>query len=75
MVEYIKKYRAFLIALIIIPIFYMLDYFGVINVPDDDPIEVILITLFWCLAIALPIHNYNYLKRKGVTILKVIVLI
>ena len=53
----------------------MLDYFGVINVPDDDPIEVILITLFWCLAIALPIHNYNYLKRKGVTILKVIVLI
>ncbi|EIJ40546.1 putative regulator of cell autolysis [Galbibacter orientalis DSM 19592] len=75
MVEYIKKNRAFLIALIIIPIFYMLDYFGVINIPEDEPLEVILITLFWWWVIALPIHNYNYLKRKGATILKVIVLI
>jgi len=72
MVEYIKKYRGFLIALVIIPIFYLLDYFGVINIPDDDPLEVILITLFWGLAIALPIHYYNYLKRNGVTIRKVL---
>ncbi|AIM61713.1 sensor histidine kinase [Cellulophaga lytica] len=74
MVEYIKKYRAFLMALIIIPIFYMLDYFGVIKIPNDDPLEVILITLFWWLSIALPIHNYNYIKRQGVTILKVMML-
>lgn len=72
MVEYIKKYKGFLIALVIIPIFYLLDYFGVIHIPDDDPLEVILITLFWGLAIALPIHYYNYLKRNGVTIRKVL---
>ncbi|CAM1365134.1 Sensor histidine kinase YpdA [Tenacibaculum litoreum] len=65
MIELLKKYKAFFIGLlIIIPVFILLDYLNFLNIPRDQPVEVIVITAFWALVIALPIHNYQYLKRK-----------
>lgn len=65
MIDFLKKYKAFLIGLlIIVPIFVLLDYLNFINIPRDQPGEVIVITIFWTLIVALPIHNYQYLKRK-----------
>lgn len=75
MISFLKKYKAFLIGLVIIPIFYLLDYFEVINIPNDNPIEVALVTIFWWLVIALPIHNFDYLKSKKRTVFKVLGLI
>lgn len=65
MIDFLKKYKAFLIGfLIIVPLFILLDYLNFLNIPNDQPVEVIVITVFWALVIALPIHNYQYLKRK-----------
>jgi len=65
MINFLKKYKAFLIGLLIIVlIFVLLDYLNFINIPRDQPGEVIVITIFWTLIVALPIHNYQYLKRK-----------
>lgn len=76
MIQFLKKYKAFFIGLIIIiPIFYLLDYIGFIIIPDNISYEIIIYTIFWGLVIALPIHNYEYLKRKKKTIIKVLILI
>ncbi|WP_233195831.1 sensor histidine kinase [Aquimarina sp. MAR_2010_214] len=52
-----------------------MDYTEYVNIPNDQPIEVLIITLFWGLIIAIPIHNYNYLKRKKRTVLRIVILI
>ncbi|WP_241478955.1 sensor histidine kinase [Psychroserpens jangbogonensis] len=71
-----KKYKAFLFGfLIIMPIFYLLDYIGFILIPEDQSLEIIVYTLFWGWVIALPIHNFNYLKRKKKTVFNIIGLI
>ncbi|MCF2875114.1 MULTISPECIES: sensor histidine kinase [unclassified Tenacibaculum] len=75
MIQFIKKYKAFFIALIIIPIIYLLDLIGFLNVPTNRPFEVFLVTLFWFLVIALPIHNYHYLKHKKKTFIKIGILL
>ena len=81
MIDFLKKYKAFLIGfLVIIPLFILLDYLNFLNIPNDQPVEVIVITVFWALVIALPIHNYQYLKRKkkavfGIAILFVLLFI
>ena len=81
MIDFLKKYKAFLIGfLIIVPLFILLDYLNFLNIPNDQPVEVIVITVFWALVIALPIHNYQYLKRKkkavfGIAILFVLLFI
>ena len=65
MIELLKKYKAFFIGLlIIVPVFALLDFLNFLNIPRDQPVEVIVITAFWALVIALPIHNYQYLKKK-----------
>jgi len=81
MIDFLKKYKAFFIGfLIIIPLFILLDYINVLNIPNDQPGEVIVITVFWALVIGLPIHNYQYLKEKkkaviGITALFVLLFI
>jgi len=69
-------HKTFFIGLIVIPIFYLLDYFGLISMPEGRPLEIIQYVIFWNLVIALPIHNDHYLKtnKKAVTfsILKMI---
>ncbi|WP_428743014.1 sensor histidine kinase [Tenacibaculum sp.] len=65
MIELLKKYKAFFIGLlVIVPFFALLDFLNFLNIPRDQPVEVIVITVFWALVIALPIHNYQYLKKK-----------
>lgn len=75
MIKFFKKYKAFFIGLIIIPIFYFLDTTKYLNIPRDQPFEVFIITLFWWLVIALPIHHYKYLITKKNVLLKVFAII
>lgn len=76
MIPFLKKYKAFFFALIIIlPIFYLLDYVGFIIIPEEPTLEIIPYALFWGLVIALPIHHYNYLKRKKKTVTNVLSLL
>lgn len=73
MINLLKKYKAFLIGfIIIIPIFYLLDYLGFIHLPKDRSYEIIIYAIFWGFVIALPFHHYNYLKKKKKTILRVL---
>lgn len=75
MIDFLKKYKAFLIGfLIIVPLFTLLDYLNFLNIPNDQPVEVIVITVFWALVIVLPIHNYQYLKRKKKAVFGIAVL-
>jgi len=75
MIQFLKKYKAFLFGLIVIPIFAILEYVGFINIPNDQPSEVVIIILFWALIIALPLHNFNYLKKRKSTVFKVLALL
>lgn len=73
MIKFLDKYKAFLIGLIIIvPIFYLLDYFGLIILPKDRSIEIIIYAIFWGIVIALPFHYYKKHKR---TVFKALALI
>ncbi|BDD03938.1 sensor histidine kinase [Aureibacter tunicatorum] len=60
----IIKYKAFLIGFVIIPIFYVLKHYGFIIIPEGESTAFNIFTLFWGLAIALPIHFFTYLKKK-----------
>ena len=65
MIQLLKKYKAFLFGfLIIVPIFYLLDYMGFIILPEERSYEIIIYAIIWGFIIALPVHNYNYLKTK-----------
>jgi len=73
MIQFLKKYKAFLFGfIIIVPIFYLLDYIGFILLPKNRSYEIIIYAIFWGFVIALPIHNYNYLKRKKKTVINVL---
>lgn len=73
MIEFLKKYKAFLFGfIVVIPIFYFLDYIGVILLPEESTYEIIIFALIWGFLIALPIHNFNYLKRKKKTVFQVL---
>jgi len=76
MIPFLKKYKAFFIGLIVIlPIFYLLDYIGFIIIPEEATLEIIPYAIFWGLVIALPIHHYNYLKGKKKTVINVLSLL
>ncbi len=73
MIEFTKKYSAFLFGfIIIVPLFYLLDYIGLILLPEDRSYEIILYAIFWGWVIGLPIH---FFKKKRRTVLKVLALI
>ncbi|TJY38060.1 sensor histidine kinase [Pontimicrobium aquaticum] len=73
MIKFLKKYKAFFIGyIVIIPIFYFLDYIDLIILPEESTYEIIIFALIWGFLIALPIHNFNYLKRKQKTVLQVL---
>lgn len=75
MIQFLKKYKAFIFGFsIIIPIFYLLDYLGLIIIPDKEASGIYIFAFIWGLVIALPIHNYKYLKRNKKTALSVLVL-
>lgn len=53
----------------------MLEYFGVIIIPEGRTLDIVPYLIFWGLVIGLPIHNYNYLKGKKKTVIYVLILI
>lgn len=76
MFQFIKKYKAFLIGLLlIVPIFYMLDYIGFLLLPENQTLEIVLYAIFWGIILALPFHYYTYLKEKKKTVFRVLGLI
>jgi len=75
MIEFLKKYKAFFIGLIVIPIFYLLNYFDFVKIPDNAAYEVLFYTAFWWLIISIPLHNIKYIKRAKATLIKVLLLI
>ena len=72
MISFLKKYKAFFIGLIVIPIFYVLRTMGIIIIPEDRPLNIIPYMIFCGLAIALPIH---FSKMTKTTIINVFGLI
>lgn len=73
MIQLLKKYKAFIFGfIVIVPIFYLLDYIGFIVHPKEITYEVVIYAIFWGLMIALPIHHYKYLKKKKKTVFKVL---
>ncbi|WBX72301.1 sensor histidine kinase [Tenacibaculum retecalamus] len=75
MIQFFKKYKAFIFGFtVIIPIFYLLDYLGLIILPEDKTYQIFIFAFIWGLVIALPMHNYKYLKRNKKTALSVLVL-
>ncbi|WP_417866390.1 sensor histidine kinase [Xanthomarina gelatinilytica] len=76
MFQFIKKYKAFLIGLLlIVPIFYMLDYIGFLLLPENQTLEIVLYAIFWGIILALPFHYYTYLKEKKKTVFRVLGLV
>ena len=75
MIKFLKKYKAFFIGLIVIPIVAFLEYIGFVIIPDEALVEVFFVIVFWWLLISLPIHNWTYLKRYKNTFLKILFLI
>lgn len=73
MISFLKKYKAFFIGLIIIPIFYLLEYIGFIIIPEDQHIVFNFFTLFWGLVIGFASYFFKYLKKK--TLMKILSLI
>ena len=71
MIQFLKKYKAFFIGLIIIPIFVVLEYIGFIIIPENAQLEIFLVILFWWLLISLPIHNWKYLRRYKKSFLRI----
>ena len=59
MINFLKKYKAFFIGLIVVPIFYLLEALGIIIVPEDRKLSIIPYLIFWGLAITLPLHFFN----------------
>ena len=75
MIKFLKKYKAFFIGLVVIPIVAFLEYIGFVIIPDEALVEVFFVIVFWWLLISLPIHNWIYLKRYKNTFLKILFLI
>lgn len=74
MIQFLKKYKAFLFGFsIIVPIFYLLDYLGLILLPKDGTYEIVIYAFIWGLAIALPIHYFKTKKKIVLRVLSIIV--
>jgi hypothetical protein len=76
MIQLLKKYRAFLFGyIIIVPIFYLLDYIGFIILPKERTYEIVIYAIIWGFVIALPIHHFKKNKRTVIKVLSLFALI
>ena len=76
MIKFLDKYKAFFIGpVIVLPLFYLLDHFAFIKLPEEKGYEILIYTLIWGFTIALPIHYFQYLKRNKKTVIKIVGLI
>jgi len=72
MIAFLKKYKAFVIGLLIVAsTILFLDYIDCIKIPNDAYLEVFLISTFWWLVVSLPLHHWRYLKRHKITLYKI----
>lgn len=75
MIQFFKKYKAFLFGfIIIVPIFYFLDYFGAIILPKERSYEIIIYSIIWGAIIALPFHYFKKNKKTVIRVLSLFVL-
>lgn len=75
MIQFLKTYKAFLFGfIIIVPIFYLLDYMGLILLPKERSYEIVFYAIFWGSIIALPIHYFKKNKRAVIKVLSLFVL-
>jgi len=75
MIQFLKKYKAFLFGfIIIVPIFYLLDYVGLILLPKERTYEIIIYIIIWGLIIALPIHHFKKNRKTVIKVLSLFVL-
>ena len=77
MVHFLKKYKAFGIGFLIVLMVqsFVMHYYKFILIPDDAPIEVVFVFIFWWLLISLPIYKFSYIKKKRKVVYKLIILI
>ncbi|WCO03417.1 sensor histidine kinase [Psychroserpens ponticola] len=72
MIKLLKKYKAFLIgSIIMIPIFYVLDYLGLILLPKERSLEIAFYAIFWGFIVALPFYHF---KKNRITVIKILTL-
>lgn len=65
MIRFINRYKAFIVGyIIIVPIFYLMDFLGLIILPKERTYEMLIYAFIWGTLIALPFHNHTYLKRR-----------
>jgi len=75
MIQFLKKYKAFFIGLIVIPIIAVLEHIGFFIIPDNALLEVFFVIVFWWLVISLLIHNRTYFKRYKKAFFKIFLLL
>ena len=76
MINFLKKYKAFLFGfIIIVPIFYLLDYFGAIILPKERSYEIVIYAIIWGSIIALPFHFFKKNKKTVLRVLSLFALI
>lgn len=75
MIQFLKTYKAFIFGYaIIVPIFFLLDYLGLILLPKKQSFEMLIYGLFWGTLIALPIHYFKQKKKTVVSVLSLMAL-
>ncbi len=76
MIQFLKKYKAFIIGFFIVSIIVLgLEFYQFILIPQDDPVEVVLIFLFWWMLISLLIYKFSFIKEKKRIVYKIVGLI
>lgn len=76
MIQFLKKYKAFVFGyIVVIPLFFFLNYIGVILLPEEQSYEIIIYAIIWGSIIALPIHYYKTKKKNVIKTLALFSLI
>tara|TARA_R110002051_G_scaffold324970_1_gene424907 strand:- start:95653 stop:96777 length:1125 start_codon:yes stop_codon:yes gene_type:complete len=70
MIKQLKKFKVFLFGFIImIPVFYVLDYFNFILLPKEKLFEIFLYATIWGFLFALPFYHFKKNKQVVVRLL------
>ncbi|MFC4635313.1 sensor histidine kinase [Dokdonia ponticola] len=76
MSSFLKKYKAFGIAAVLVALMvWSLGWIGFIKLPKDSPLETIIIVGIWWLVASFALYHFNYLKQKKTVVIKVLVLL
>lgn len=76
MIQFLKKYKAFIFGfIIIIPIFNLLGYLDLLIIPEEKTYEIVIYTIIWGFIIGLPIYYFENIKKKRDSVLIVLGLV